>query len=442
MRFEPLRYRNQTGCKTVQRELTCWRERSNSETNRVAAFPEEELKRIAAAYDAAVPNQEPKKHRFSGVFGDQMPNDVGGSGSYTHWNTALGSTLAYVERFRGNDDLAADVEMRLEATERLFDLLSGWLLSKLEGEAGCDKLEEFLQGRFRRDLRNLSLYSWAYEIGLGREKSDLLECFVRIGQYLVERSYFTPDQLPMLTRAMQELEHQRPARLFLLIQRFVASRMGIPEDQPIPPSLQFLADETVLQASVNDYLRQTDDFKRVLDQWEREKAVNPEAKKPAPTAVFDSLITRAFLPNFRLATPDQLNVKLEAANEPFYSNGQWDEQARQVRWSRHMHGADSDLSELPTLLYALWSVPRKQEQKARFGKVVLEGASLGHYCLWYRGLSAAEAKEWNKLVASLRPSADLVKRIQAFRFAHESALGNEEEGGDLAATPRALILTP
>lgn len=106
-----------------------------------------------------------------------------------------------------------------------------------------------------------------------------------------------------------------------------------------------------------------------------------------------------------------------------------------------MHGADSDLSELPTLLYALWSVPRKQEQKARFGKVVLEGASLGHYCLWYRGLSAAEAKEWNKLVASLRPSADLVKRIQAFRFAHESALGNEEEGGDLAATPRALILS-
>ncbi len=48
--------------------------------------------------------------------------------------------------------------------------------------------------------------------------------------------------------------------------------------------------------------------------------------------------------------------------------------------------------------------------------------------------------EWNEWVAELRPSADLVGRIQAFRFADELAFDSEKEDRDLAATPRELIL--
>lgn len=425
---------------TFQRQLTCWREQAANEKNKVVAFPEDELRRIAVAYNAAVPRQKTKKHRFASVFSDQMPNDVGGSGTYTHWNTPLGSMSTYIERFRGNDDLAAKIEMRQKATERLADLLIGWLVSELEDEAGFDELHMFLQNGFRRDLKNISLYGWAYEIIADREDTIQPECFVRIGQYLVERSYFAPDELPTWARALREVEREGPAHLLLLIQRFTALKMGIPEDQPIPPCLRFLSDATVLEASISDYLRRTDVFNRLLEEWEREQAVNPEAKKPGPTDVVGPFIMRAFLPNFYLGQSDQLEVKLETTNEPFLTNGKWDEESKQVQWLRRMLAADSDHSEFPTLVYAVWSIPDKQVQKARFGKVVLEGDSLGKYCLWYRGLSTGEAKEWNDFITSLSPSADLVKRIRAFRFAHELAVESEREDGDLAATPRELIL--
>lgn len=184
---------------TVQRTLTSWRERTVNEQATVVAFPEGELAKLATAYDAPVPSHLARRHKFVGVFAGEMPNDVGGSGSYTHWNTPLGSMSAYVERFRGNDDLLADVESRQIAADRFADLLIGWLTSELQGETGFAELSEFLEIHFRRDLKNLSLYVWAY--GTVSDQDDAQsEIFVRAGQYLVERSYFTPDQLPALTR--------------------------------------------------------------------------------------------------------------------------------------------------------------------------------------------------------------------------------------------------
>jgi hypothetical protein len=217
--------------------------------------------------------------------------------------------------------------------------------------------------------------------------------------------------------------------------------MGIALDQPIPPSLRFLSDRAVAEASISGYLRRTDEFQRLLKTWEQERATNPDAERPEPSAVLVELVARAFLRNVRFGRSDQLAVTLAATSEPFLTNGRWDEQAQQVRWSRHLVASRSDHSEFPALLYALWSQPDEPAQQAHFGRVVLAGRALASYCLWYRGLSEREATEWDEFVSSLRPSDDLPGRMNTFRFSHEPpARADETESDDLAAPARELIL--
>ncbi len=425
----------------VQRELTVWRERNVDKKTELIVFPVDELSKIAEEYHSAIPNKKREKHKFVGNFTGAMPSDIGGSGSYTHWATPFGSVSAYLERFRGNDDLLANIDQRGEAVDRLVDLMIDWLESELDGEAGFDKLRTFMDDHFRRDLKNISLYAWASEIKCeDQETFNIVESPARVTQYLIERSYFTLDELPEVVRALQETEQDSGARFLSLIQRFAASKMGIAQDQPIPPYLQFLSEQAALEDSIKAYLRKTDEFKELLEEWEEEKIVDPDTKEPQPGAVIGDLIAQAFFPNFRLGPRDYVKVKLGPISQPMLTNGEWNEKTDQVQWSCRMLEAGSKLSEYPSLLYAIWSVPDEQEQRVRFGKVVLEGDSLAYYCLWYRGLSAQEAKEWDSFVASLIPNDNLVGRIRSFRFSHEPPRKSDNENTDLAAPSRELLL--
>lgn len=426
---------------TVQRELTFWRERTANQKSEVVAFPDDELASIAAAYEVSIPAEKASKHKFIKAFSGALPNDLGGSGSYTHWNTSLGSVSAYVERVRGNDDLLADVETRQQAANRLADLLTGWLAAELEGEAGFAELHEFLDQQLRRDLNNLSLYSWGFGVNSDHEEAARTEWLVRVGQYLVERSYFTPDQLPMLARAVREAGQGRPASLLTIVQRFAAAKMGVAADQPIPAGLAFLADTGVLELSVNDALRQTEEFQQLLEVWNRERGDNPDAEAPEPNAVIGELAARAFLPAIPFGRSHQLSVKVALTAAPFSTNGQWDAETRQVHWSRDILAGDEQRAGFPTILYAVWSSPDGPAQREHFGRIVLEGEQLSNYALWYCGLSLQEAKEWDGFISKLRPSDDLTERLRAFRFSDEPPVREgQEETGDLAATPRELIL--
>lgn len=426
--------------KEIKRELTCWRARTANEETNVVAFPDDELNRIVAAYNAAAPGKKTAKHKFVSTFTEKMPDDVGGSGSYLQCKSPFGSVAAYVERFRGNDDLVAEIEGRQEATDQLTDLLIGWLTTELEGEAGFHELREFANNHFRRDLQNISLYTFAYEVVADRDEEEVAwqEFVVRISQFLYERSYVTPEQLPTLFRALREVDNEGSARLLEFSQRFIASRMGIGPNQPIPACLDFLSNEQSLKNSIHAFLRQTEEFKTLLDDWEKEKSTNPDAKRPEPDSILGTHAIRAFLPSFHLNPPDELVVKLAADAEPFLTNGQWDLEAGQISWSDRMLEAGSDLTEYPTLLYALWSTPNEQEQTVRFGKVVLDDIELASYCLWYRGLSKDEANEWDGFIDSLKSEGEVVERLQAFSFSRESS---KDEETDLAATPRELILS-
>ena len=191
---------------------------------------------------------------------------------------------------------------------------------------------------------------------------------------------------------------------------------------------------------MNEYLRDTAEYRELLVKWNERHGADPESKKPEPETVIGDLLVAAFLPAFLHGT-DHLDVHLTTTVKPFYTNGTWDEHAGQVRWSDRMLAADSDASEFPILLYACWSEPDAAAQTARFGKLVLVGEALSSYCLWYRGLATSEAREWDTFLADLLPGDDLAERIRAFRFSGEQPGNGTEPVRDLAATARDLILS-
>jgi hypothetical protein len=209
--------------------------------------------------------------------------------------------------------------------------------------------------------------------------------------------------------------------------------MGVPKDQAIPQSLGFLDDQEALLKSVEQYLEQSQEYQKWVDAYQQG---TKDSKPPKPGDVLVAKLLEAF-PLWRIAD-DRLTVTLAVPTEPYWTNGEWDPEDKRVRWTRSLLTSESELTEFPPLCYAIWTEPDAKTQTERFGKVVLENRALADYCLWHRGLSEAEAQEWETFLKSLKPGKDLVPRLQSFRFSQEPA--NLQIRKDLAKEPRELIL--
>ena len=160
------------------------------------------------------------------------------------------------------------------------------------------------------------------------------------------------------------------------------------------------------------------------------------AKPPKPEEVLIATLLKAF-PLWRVAD-DRLTVKLAVPAEPVWTNGQWNEDEKRVRWTQSLVQAKSDMSEFPAVCYAVWSEPNAKSQTERFGKVILKGETLARYCLWHQGLTEAEAKEWDSFLLSLKPGTDLASRLRTFRFSVPP--GTQQDRNRLAKEPREWLL--
>jgi hypothetical protein len=420
---------------TFQRKLTCWHLYGEGDKE-IRPLAPEKLTRIGKLYEKTETVEGGKKHLFTGRFTGQTPADVGGAGSYTHFTSPLGSTSSYVERFRGSDDLEAELSQRRAAADQLTDLAIGWLESELGQQPGFEQLKKFLDRDLRQDLKNLALYGWAGD-AMKTQQSDLgTEFLLRAAQYLCERGYASPKDAPGLARAAFS---EDPAPLLKHLQRLVARKMGLPADRPLPDALAFLSDPQRLRASWNKYGSTTELFQKRLKKWKEEKQTDPNATQPTPEDLLIELVGQLVF-EFRLfAADDTLELKLHSGQKPYATNGQWDEQAASLSWSEDLrHDAP-----LPVFCFALWSQPERAFQEAHFGKVLLSGEELAEYVLWYRGLDSREAGEWDRFIAGCKPGADLKPALETFRFSGDRQPDPnkpDEKPASLADTPRGLIL--
>jgi hypothetical protein len=404
---------------SIERTLVFYRAdgvNTNTGTADYQPFDAGELAAIASLYPASGLTNGGGRYVARGEFTHALPDDVGGAGTYTNLTTSLGEAGFYVERFRGNDDLAGMTERRFKAADRLADLFIGWSRMELGGEPGYGKLRQFLDVDFRHDLKNLSAYWWEGQLASGYKTNASEEFIIRFGQYLFERRYFTIGEIPGLFR---DASGDDPQALLRRIQRLVARKMGVSETEPVPASLAFLADEKMMKKSFDKYLAGTAQYRAKLKQWKEDKKLKSGLKRPEPSEVASEAAGN--LIQFELfGQPDHLAVRLSLPSSPVHSNGRWDEALKQVVWETDIE-VRTNAYYLPFSCYASWAQADQDYQKEHFGKVVLTGDELMQYCLWRSSQDKQKGGEWDAFVASLQPGSGLVERLDTFRFPGEPA---------------------
>ena len=426
----------------LERKLTCWQTRHGQDgKSRVVGFPRDEMDRISNLYERQMTRRGKKKQVFIGHFKGSMPNDVGGAGSFTHFETRMGSLSLYVERFRGNDDLAANLPRIVQGGDKLADLLAGWFQAELGGDPNFGALRKFCDVELRQDIKNLGTYYFVAGILSKCDDEGLAHVAARACQYLAERAYFAPEELPSIVSAAHyAFAREDTTQLMALIRRFIARKMRVPDQDPIPHSLDFLCSLEAAEKSLRRYLRGTDEFKSRRQKWEQGKKTGPEAQEPDPMAIAGDAIGELLTWSPIRIFCDELALKLACQTKPFATNGEWNEKSRQVAWS----AAVSDDDMPATFCHAFWSVPDATFQKEHFGSVLLDGVHLAGYVLWRKGLREKDAQEWDQFISNLSPGEDLKAKVESFRFTDDPQVQGKDGdigGPSLADTPRVIILS-
>ena len=421
----------------IERTLVFYREDgTNAGAPVYQSFATNELAAITALYPVAGLTNEGQRHIARGDFTNAMPSDIGGAGVFTNLTTSLGAASFYVERFRGNDDVAGMTERHFKAADQVTDLFLGWSRLELGREPGYHKLRQFLDGDFRRDLKNMGAYWWEGQLVSNYKTNANEEFIVRFGQYLGERGYFTTGEIPDMFR---DASGNDTPVLLRRIQRLVARKMGVPGTNPMPASLAFLADESAMEKSFEKYLAGTDLYRSKLKQWEKDKKLKPDAKRPEPSEVAGDAI--GGLVEFDLSgQSDHLVVRLSLSSPPVHTNGRWDEALKQVVWESDIEDK-TKVFHLPFSCYASWAAADREFQEMHFGKVVLTGDELTQYCLWRCSQSRQSGNEWDAFLAGLQPGNGLVEQLDAFRFLSEPNPAGTNKISSPFDYPRTLLKT-
>jgi hypothetical protein len=369
---------------------------------------QDELDRLAKEYGRESPAAN-SQHRFEGEFAGRMPNDIGGHGMFVRYDSPLGSAAMYVERFRGDDDLAGVMERQKARIDHAVDLLIGWLEAELKDDSRWPALHTFLHEEFRRDMFNL----WLRLLTTPRDENDedraKISVMMAMFHYLVEHAYLTPEELPEWKRANRNDYN----RLLTLYRKLILTRM---DDGQVPsPDLKFLDSRPQLEESLRGYLKTTNDYSLLHNKWLEERQTDPDAKEPDPLDVVTKMFWEV-LKGGLVFDYDQLALSLNLDRVAIFSNGKKSEDSHRLDWgSMRLPNKESP----PELAYAVWDEPNELAQKLIFDRTVLAGPSLLEYCLWYRGLTDAERTAWDDFLATLKPGPELKDRLKGFRFPDE-----------------------
>ena len=373
---------------------------------------------------------------FWGRFNENLPNDVGGAGFYTTFSTNMGQVNVYSERFRGNDNLNDTLEKAQLLTDRTVDFLIGWLEYELGDDPNFVNLKAFCNENIRPDLKNLMIYFWL-SFALEEYKNGAFEEVVmRVKHYMIERGYFSPKEAHLLFSESSEAAEDKA---FRLLRQLVTDKMGYSLLKMEAERLVFLSDSKHAEDSINRYIPTTDFFKQAWEEIKREQD-DPNAEPPK-IDMDDFIMHDIDFDDFDLLqwSVSGIKVKLACKNEPFDTNGKWDEQESQIVWGGGFAGDES----LPTFFYASWSNPNEKYQEEHFGRVVLSDEALAEYCTWRENVGEEKGKEWDSFILSLTPNEGLEKQVSSFRFSQDRQKQKEsdEKESDLAKRPRGLILT-
>jgi len=392
---------------------------------------------VRSKLQALYPEQT-NKNTFVGSFQEDLPNDVGGFGRHVHLSNPMGDIHAYVERFRGDDAQAPDLEKALDAADHLVDLTIDLLEFELGDDPNFTDLKAFCHERLREDVKNLVVYMWmAYRNHNGREE----ETAMRVLLYFYERDYFHLSDISSLATSTN-----REVWLLQCLQRLISQKMGYSSVEELGEKLQFLQDPDAATRCVSRFFTSPVFQGRVL-QEARIRTGDPNLTLDPnwvadPNEIGSQILEmygielETFFIGFNFGGSDTVNVQLDCRREPCQTNGQWDEDNKQVTWSSRI---TSD--RLPFVCYAIIGEPNEAFQKEHFGGAILTDEPLAQYAFWHKGLTNEQKGEWDDFLVALDPNEDVPSTVESFRFKSAPAPCPDSDGTVtlLSDLPRKLI---
>jgi hypothetical protein len=372
-----------------------------------------EMERLASLYPERLTKGSEPRQTFRGVFADKLPADIGGSGSYRKIDTPLGSAYWYTERFRGADDLDAEIYARRAAADRLADLTIGWFDEQMKDSPHHTAVRKFLHQEFRQDLRNLVAYLWhSYhpkEPVEGSPKSPQIQQLpgpaAGIIAFLAERGYLEPGGPTAIARYYDE------DRLRLdELRRLLARKSGLPEAEA-DAAFPFLTDQTAIGLSAAAYLRKTPEYEALRKAWKPDPN-KPEVTEPDPFEVLGTLVGQMCDLTF-LFGRDELTLSLVVPNKPYLTNGIYEPHDGLVTWRTEL----PTKREMPHVCLAHWAVPDEKAQRAVHGKIALKEDKLAMFAVLFSGLTAERQKEFAAYVEEAKRDETVRARAGGFRFA-------------------------
>jgi hypothetical protein len=372
------------------------------------------------------------KNTFEGSFSGRLPPDVGGFGNCIHLNNPMGQVYIYHERFRGKDEQAKDLQHAFTSVDKLLDLVIEWLEMELGDHKDFAKLKTFCTTQLRSDLKNICIYTWRNR---QMSKPDSHEAIFRIMQYLYEREYFTLDDV---SRFLVSQDVNR--NILAMFRHIIARKMGYENEEPITKELLFLATEENLMKSVHHFLQNSDTIRKILVDLPESEKVGKDAADPNTIA---ELVLKHYEIDFESfffdlsPSRDQVNVTLHIPHKPYETNGQWDENKRQVTWSRKIRR--KEVLDIPFFCYAAFAQANENYQTKHIGRMILKDDELTLYSFWYKGLTTKQQQEWDQCLAKLK-AMDIAEKLKAFRFSDIPESHKNSKGESIYPTDTALEL--
>ena len=413
----------------------------------------DEIKRLSKAYENdPMRRNEGKGVRFEGTFKEgDLPSEVGNRNGLASLPSQFGTAWYYYEQFGDHGNDWEVLKRRMNAGDLWLRLAARYFELRMPDEETREEWREFAYGRLIPDA--LSGYL-RYTAGQ----------FVTTGQRVSAKVRLPNDRGP---RTMDE---NFQVSVFTPLIAFAAERGWVSDEEAQMIGLLGVDGwvsagerdwsrrtifEPIMRRSVQRFVPGTDpgEIKRNNEKltwiglsflWWVNTSSDAVEVLLASDAISDADKKRLRNGDRMISIPGPFGfsitggprpmiseLELETGEQPFLTNGDWDESFGKVSFRTKIYPEEGRRRLASPVFYAAWSIPNVEIQEVVFGEIALRGQALAEYCLWEKTLGDFHRELWGEAMEE----AQLTSKTAPLRKALEEIDG---EGKDSRPPPTSL----
>jgi hypothetical protein len=355
--------------------------------------------------------------RFAATFGTGLPSEVGNRNGTSAITTRLGTTRFYFETFAERTHEWQSLKQRIDAGELWTRLFGRWAERGIRDESKREEWARFVDGTLVPLASQLALMwgansasAQALKVEQGIRKDDDRSPMTEEERLLARLS------LPMLLAIADAgiLTSEEAHRLLLVgadanatkaERDWVVEQIGKPAIlrvvQRFRPETTSLGNVGWTALALNFWLWVQTSPER-NDLLLSSPAISEKDKESLRAGKSSVTIPPPFgLDPMSGPTKTETEVRLTTGERPFLTNGEWLAESNSVRFRHGFVAAARRPTLTPPYFFAAWSEPDAPVQTKLFGAVLLSGAALADYGMWFESLPKSSRIRWEKALDRL-----------------------------------------